>query len=117
MRSFPTDAVAMTIDAIAMFAPRVAAADVAGELAGTELGVVATDLRRAWTLRIGDGVAFEPDADGAATSDARTGTLRLPGASLERLLAGRLDPATTPDGIESAGRPSLDDMRRLFPGF
>lgn len=43
------------------------------------------------------------------------GEVHLPAEALVRLVAGRLDPAHTPAGVEAAGR--LDELRAAFPGF
>ncbi len=34
-----------------------------------------------------------------------------------RLLSGRLTPEHTPDGVEMTGSVSLDDLRKVFPGY
>jgi hypothetical protein len=45
-----------------------------------------------------------------------SGSLWLPAEALVRLVAGRLDPAHTPAGTRAEGRPSLNELRRLYPG-
>jgi hypothetical protein len=44
-------------------------------------------------------------------------TLVLPTESWLRLASGRLGAAVTPDGVTVTGPLTLDDLRRLFPGF
>lgn len=46
-----------------------------------------------------------------------TGRLAIPGESLLRLTLGRLDPEHTPDSLRSEGTPTLNELRRLFPGY
>ena len=48
---------------------------------------------------------------------APDGTLRLPAESWLRLITGRLSPEHTPAGVEIDGPLSLDDLRKVFPGF
>jgi uncharacterized protein (TIGR03083 family) len=48
---------------------------------------------------------------------APDGELRLPAEALLRLLAGRLTESRTPDGVEVTGALTLDDLRRVFPGY
>jgi uncharacterized protein (TIGR03083 family) len=50
------------------------------------------------------------------TGDSADPRLDLPAESLIRLLAGRLDPAHTPDGVVATGV-DLDDLRAMFPGY
>lgn len=45
------------------------------------------------------------------------GRLELPTEALMRLAAGRLDPDHTPARTGTYGRPTLDDLRQLFPGL
>ena len=54
-------------------------------------------------------VATEP-ADPTATF---TGPLE----AAVRLVAGRLGPATTPESVKVTGAVTLDDLRRVFPGY
>ena len=46
-----------------------------------------------------------------------TATFSGPLESALRLVGGRLRPATTPDGVTVTGAVSLDDLRRVFPGY
>jgi len=44
-------------------------------------------------------------------------TLDLPGESWLRLIAGRLGVGRTPADVTMSGAVSLDDLRRVFPGY
>jgi uncharacterized protein (TIGR03083 family) len=46
-----------------------------------------------------------------------TATFVGPTESVVRLLAGRLTPEHTPDAVEVTGNVTLDDLRRVFPGY
>lgn len=46
-----------------------------------------------------------------------TATFTGPAEALVRLISGRLRPDVTPDGVEVTGSISLDDLRRVFPGY
>jgi hypothetical protein len=45
------------------------------------------------------------------------GELHLPAEALLRLIAGRLRPEHTPTSADVSGPLTLDDLRRVFPGF
>lgn len=66
---------------------------------------------RRFTLSVADAVALA-EGDG----DAGDGELRIPAEAFVRLVYGRLDPAHTPEVVLS-GPASMDDLRRVFPGF
>lgn len=51
------------------------------------------------------------------TGDRTDGSLDLPAEALVRLVYGRLDAAHTPDVRLVADEITLDDLRRVFPGF
>jgi uncharacterized protein (TIGR03083 family) len=53
---------------------------------------------------------------GEAPADA-DGELRAPAEAWLRLLTGRLAPDRTPPGVAVTGPVSLDDLRKVFPGF
>lgn len=53
----------------------------------------------------------------ADVPDYPAATLVLPAEAWLRLVAGRLAPAHTPAGVEATGAVSLDDLRRVFPGY
>ena len=53
---------------------------------------------------------------GPAKAGEVSGSVWLPAEALVRLVADRLDPAHTPAGTRAEGRPSLNELRRLYPG-
>ena len=63
------------------------------------------------TIVIEDSVRLEDGTDGA------TARFEGPLEAAIRLLAGRLDPAHTPEGVTVSGDVTLDDLRRVFPGY
>jgi uncharacterized protein (TIGR03083 family) len=59
-------------------------------------------------------------ADGVALGEAPEspdGEVRAPAEAWLRLLTGRLAPAWTPPSVSVTGPVSLDDLRKVFPGF
>ena len=46
-----------------------------------------------------------------------TATFIGPLDALVRLVAGRLTPARTPAGVEVIGDVTLDELRKVFPGY
>ncbi|HWE54917.1 MAG TPA: maleylpyruvate isomerase family mycothiol-dependent enzyme [Acidimicrobiales bacterium] len=60
-----------------------------------------------------DGATF---AQAPADTDSGT-TVNLPAESLLRLTSGRLRPDHTPVSVRVTGDLSLDDLRRIFPGY
>ncbi len=70
----------------------------------------ATDPAQRLVLDLGDQAGLAPAGDAEVS-----GWLRLPTEALVRLFTGRLDPAHTPAGTVAEGRPSLDELRRLYP--
>ena len=46
-----------------------------------------------------------------------TATFAGPLEAAIRLIGGRLRPATTPESVKVTGALSLDDLRRVFPGY
>jgi uncharacterized protein (TIGR03083 family) len=59
-------------------------------------------------------------ADKVALTDAvtdPTATFAGPREAVIRLLAGRLDAAHTPAGVDVTGALTLDDLRKVFPGY
>jgi uncharacterized protein (TIGR03083 family) len=80
-------------------------------LAPARLAVTTTDPARRFVVELGERARLQPAGDGELS-----GSLRLPAEALVRLLSGRLDPAHTPAGTRAEGRPSLDELRRLYPG-
>jgi uncharacterized protein (TIGR03083 family) len=62
-------------------------------------------------LVIDDGVSLtERVEDATATFDG-------PLEAALRLMSGRLGPDHTPDGVDVSGNVTLDDLRRVFPGY
>ncbi len=64
-----------------------------------------------YTLVVDDPVHLE-----RGTNDT-TATYAGPLEAFVRLLAGRLGPEHTPDGTKVTGNVSLDDLRKIFPGY
>jgi hypothetical protein len=84
---------------------------VLGRLAPSRLAVVISDPTRRFVLDLGAEARLGPGSDSEVS-----GSLRLPTEALVRLVTGRLDPAHTPAGTRAEGQPSLDELRRLYPG-
>jgi hypothetical protein len=93
------------------FGASLADAEVLDTLAPARLTVVTSDPARQFMLDLGAQARLCPAEDGQVS-----GSLRLPAEALIRLVTGRLDPAHTPAGTVAEGRPSLDELRRLYPG-
>ncbi len=73
--------------------------------------VETTGTERSFGLSITDTVA---KVDPPASPDA---TLRLPAEAWLRLATGRLKPEVTPEAVTISGAVTLDDLRRVFPGY
>jgi uncharacterized protein (TIGR03083 family) len=70
------------------------------------------DLRGAgYSLRVEDRVRLSPEVG------ASTATFIGPLESAVRLFGGRLTPKYTPDHVDVVGNVTLDDLRRVFPGY
>jgi uncharacterized protein (TIGR03083 family) len=69
------------------------------------------DLDRSLGLTIADSVTL---GERPASPDA---VLTIPGESWLRLATGRLAPDHTPAAVGTSGAVTLDDLRRVFPGF
>lgn len=65
-----------------------------------------------FALRLGDRITADPDVP-----DEPDGTLSLPAEAWLRLVAGRLSPRHTPEGVSTTGAADLDLLRRVFPGY
>jgi uncharacterized protein (TIGR03083 family) len=79
------------------------------------VAITTTSPARHFLLELSDdGVSLAESGAGAVGGATR---LTLPGEALLRLTAGRLDPDHTPAGVEAVGDISVDDLRRLFPGY
>jgi uncharacterized protein (TIGR03083 family) len=64
---------------------------------------------------------LELTADGAQLSEGQAADapsrLYGPAEAFVRLTSGRLKPEHTPEGVKAEGEVSLDDLRRVFPGY
>lgn len=72
------------------------------------------------TVVIGDHLLVIADSvsvQAGAADTAPTATLQGSPESVVRLLGGRLGPAHTPGDVQVIGNVSLDDLRRVFPGY
>ena len=104
------EAAALLVDS---FAPLLRFAGKADQIDGTVTILVrATDTGREFGLVIADVVSITDDVP--ADADAQ---LTAPTEYLIRLFAGRHDAANTPDSVQVTGSVTLDDLRRVFPGF
>jgi uncharacterized protein (TIGR03083 family) len=74
--------------------------------------VTTSDPGAAFTLRLDDPISLDDAAEASAD-----GTLTIPAEAWLRLVAGRLSPEHTPEGIEGTGSANVDLLRRVFPGF
>ena len=77
------------------------------------VAITTTDPTRHFELELGDALELRP----ADPSDGHGDRLTIPAEALVRLTSGRLGAGTAAGDIEPAGRLSLDDLRRAFPGF
>ena len=64
-----------------------------------------------YSIVLGDAVSLEPGTDGA------TATFEGPLEAGIRLMAGRLKPEYTPAGVDVTGKVTLDELRKVFPGY
>lgn len=62
-------------------------------------------------LSIADGVSLTPSVENA------TATFEGPKEAAIRLFAGRLSPKHTPETVSVEGNVTLDDLRKVFPGY
>lgn len=84
----------------------------ADRIEGTvRLAVHASDPATSFGLVIGDAVAV------TEVPDSADGELTAPAEYLIRLFTGRHGAAYTPDSVALTGSVTLDDLRRVFPGF
>jgi uncharacterized protein (TIGR03083 family) len=74
--------------------------------------VTTTEPASVFALRLGDQITVDSDVP-----DQPDGTLSLPAEAWLRLVAGRLSPRHTPDGVSTTGAADLDLLRRVFPGY
>lgn len=104
------EAAALLVDS---FAPLLRFAGKADQVDGkVTVAVRVTDPDRTFGLVIADAVEVVDDAP--ADADAE---LTAPTEYLIRLFSGRHDAANTPDSVQVTGSVTLDDLRRVFPGF
>jgi uncharacterized protein (TIGR03083 family) len=109
-RAVDAEAVELLVELLPLGAGLVDA-EALGALAPARLAIETSDPDQRFILDLGVQARLVP-ADGGEVS----GSLRLPAEALVRLVTGRLDPAHTPAGTRAEGRPSLDELRRLYPG-
>jgi uncharacterized protein (TIGR03083 family) len=93
----------------------------AGQL-GFLLGFVgkADAVARSARVRIGTsdlGILIEDGVSLTTSVGEATATLHGPHEAVIRLIGGRLSPEHTPAGVSVEGNVSLDDLRRVFPGY
>jgi hypothetical protein len=81
------------------------------------LAVRTTNPPRRYLRSVAGDQAELHDAGSGDTTGDTTGELDLPAEAFLRLIAGRLDPDHTPPGTDARGRPTLDELRALFPGY
>jgi uncharacterized protein (TIGR03083 family) len=90
----------------------------ASRLAPAKLVVATVEPDGTYLLTIDDGLTLRLlDHADAAAHQPSAGRLELPTEALMRLVAGRLDPDHTPTPTTTVGRQTLDDLRKLFPGY
>jgi uncharacterized protein (TIGR03083 family) len=75
------------------------------------LAIDLADPKSSYGLLLGDSVSV------AERPEQPDGVLSAPAEAWLRLVAGRLAPAHTPTGVEVSGPVTLDDLRRVFPGY
>ncbi len=68
---------------------------------------------RSLGLELADQTGLADSIDEAA----RAATVSGPAEAILRLIAGRLTPEHTPAEVEATGAVTLDDLRRVFPGY
>jgi uncharacterized protein (TIGR03083 family) len=74
--------------------------------------VTTTEPASVFALRLGDQISVDLDVP-----KQPDGTLTLPAEAWLRLVAGRLAPRHTPNGVSATGAVDLDLLRRVFPGY
>jgi hypothetical protein len=67
--------------------------------------------------RAGVTVAIEHQVSLSTSTSEWTATFTGEAEAAVRLMAGRLTAPYTPDDVEVTGNVSLDDVRRVFPGY
>ena len=76
------------------------------------VGIETSDPDRRYVLELGDNVTL---AEGITTEGATT--VKLPAESFLRLIGGRLPTEHTPASVTVDGDLTLDELRRIFPGY
>jgi uncharacterized protein (TIGR03083 family) len=109
-RAVDAEAVELLVELLPLGASLVDA-EVLSALPPARLAVATSDPAQRFILDLGVQARLYP-AQGREVS----GSLRLPAEALVRLVTGRLDPAHTPADTHAEGQPSLDELRRLYPG-
>jgi uncharacterized protein (TIGR03083 family) len=105
------EAVALLLDSVGPMLRRFAKADHINNT--VRLAVHTTDPSRSFGLVIADEVSFSQDVP-----TEPNGELTTPAEYLIRLFAGRHDPAHTPATVTlTSNAITLDDLRRVFPGY
>ncbi len=100
----------LLVDAIA---PLLRFAGKADQIDGVvNIAVQALDPSRSFGLTIADTVSLSDDVPAGADAE-----ITAPTEYLIRLFTGRHDPANTPESVQVKGSVTLDDLRRVFPGF
>jgi len=77
-----------------------------------DLALRLRDPERSLGLRLGERIELTGDVP-----EQPDGELVAPAEAFLRLVAGRLAPEHTPDGVTVTGPLGLDDLRRIFPGY
>ncbi len=112
-----TAAVPLLIDVLVTGAAEVSDRTTATRMAPAELVITTTGPDGRYLLTIGENVSLRLLDEQAAATRPGAGWLELPTEGLMRLVSGRMDPKHTPDPTVSDGKPTLDDLRQLFPGY
>jgi uncharacterized protein (TIGR03083 family) len=68
-------------------------------------------------VAVGDKAIVIGESVTVAPAGSPTATFTGAPEAAVRLLSGRLAPAYTPEGVEVTGNVTLDDLRRVFPGY
>jgi uncharacterized protein (TIGR03083 family) len=110
-------AVPLLIDILVTGAAEVSDRTTATRLTPAELIITSIEPDSRYLLTIDESVSLRLLDEHAAAIQPGAGRLELPTEALMRLVAGRLDPQHTPARSVSDGRPILNDLRQLFPGY
>jgi uncharacterized protein (TIGR03083 family) len=83
-------------------------------LDGQQAVIEVTTSEPVWVFALRLDTPIRVDAEVPEQPD---GTLALPAEAWLRLVAGRLAPRYTPNGVSTTGAADLDLLRRVFPGY